>query len=170
MQMYLGGAALAQRYPRLKLAKCMTKGCKSQSSFVLASLAGTQLSSQHCGGHVMLAASRRAVPIVTDPVELEQRLEPRKTVLERELQEAKAAREAAELATHGRALKAAGRRGKVYVRQDGAVECELQAGMTIRPCCLLEALRMAGVQKPARDLVGHTGCCQASGRRRKAAA
>lgn len=169
MQMYLGGVALAQRYPRLKLAKCMTKGCKGQSSFVLASPAGAQLSSQQCGGHVLLAASRRAVPIVTDPTELEQWLEPRKSVLERELQEAEAAREAAELATHGRALKATGRRGKVYVRHDGAVECELHAGMTIRPCCLLEALRMAGVRKPAKDLVGHTESCQASGRRKAAA-
>ena len=169
MQMYLGGAALARRYPRLKLAKCMAKGCANHSTFVLASLAGAHSSSQHCGSHVMLAASRRAVPIVTDPADLEQRLEPRKTVLERELQEADAAREAAELAANGRALKATGRRGKVYLRADGATECELHAGMTIQPCCLLEGLRMVGVQKPAKSLVGHTSSCRLASRNKAAA-
>ena len=169
MQMFLGGAALAQRYPRLKLARCVTHGCNSPSSFVLASLAGTHPSSQHCGSHVLLAAGRRGVAIVTDPAELERRLEPRKTVLERELQEAEIAREAAELAANGRALKATGRRGKVFIRRDGMVECELQAGMTIRPCCLLEGLRMAGVQKPVKALLGHADDCQQAGKRKAAA-
>lgn len=168
MQMYLGGEALRTRYPRVRLTRCATRGCKATASFVLAGIAGIKAGAQQCLQHVRAAAARHAAPVIECAEQLSAR-EATNAPAPRADGTADAGPHpgAARLASgevlapdaQGRTLCASGLRGKLFESTDGSFECELAGGTRLAPCCRLEGLRMAGVQLPAKQLRGHEACC-----------
>ncbi len=63
------------------------------------------------------------------------------------------------LAEHGRLLRLSGSKGRMFELAGGALECELDSGERLRPCCWLEGGRLVESRSHGMLAAGHNVGC-----------